>query len=70
MAKSNAKRRLQLRKVLSVTDGHTALGIIEEGANCVCRDVAGNKIAVVQDRKAAMQVFFDRKQPGTILVEG
>jgi hypothetical protein len=50
------------------------LGTIEEGSNCIARDLDGKKIGTFENRRAAQNAFFTRKQPpveaGTLVVQG
>jgi hypothetical protein len=65
--------RAEVRKILSVYSDQTMLGTIEEGRNCIARDLDGKKIGTFENRRAAQQAFFARKQPaieGTLTVEG
>jgi hypothetical protein len=67
-------RRAEVRKTLSVYDGQTCLGVIEEGRTCLARDSEGNRVGTFANRKAALDAFFARKQPaaeaGTLMLEG
>jgi hypothetical protein len=67
------KCRAEVRKLLSVSDGQTCLGVIEEGRTCIARDVDGERIGTFANRKVALDAFFARKQPaveaGTLMVQ-
>jgi hypothetical protein len=67
-------RRAEVRKILSVYSGQTMLGTIEEGRNCIARDLDGKKIGMFENRRAAQAAFFARKESaieaGTLMLEG
>lgn len=64
------KRQAEVRKVLTVYDGQTLLGSIEEGRTCIAHTAEGELVGEFENRKAAVQAFFARKRDGTLIVAG
>jgi hypothetical protein len=72
MTASRKKPRAAVHRMLSVYDGQLFLGVIEEGRTCIARDADGERFGTFQNRKAALDAFFTRKQPeaGTLMITG
>jgi hypothetical protein len=64
------KPRAEVRHVLTVYDGQTLLGSIEEGRTCIAHTAAGELVGEFENRKAAVRAFFARKAAGTLTIQG